>query len=108
MGPLGRYAALGALAAAILTIGAAIAYRFVYPGSTDPTLDGWAYLSLGVVLGTVGGVYGGREEGQSAAVRTINGLGSKVDALHRRVDAVPDASMLTAAELATLRALLPR
>ena len=117
--PLGKYAAIGALIVAVGTIAAAVAYRIIHPGSSDPTLDGWAYLSIGVVLGTTAGVYGGREEGQTAAAKTINGLAGKVDALHRRMDTTPagptspapiaiatTGPQLTPAELESLRQLL--
>lgn len=84
-GPLGKYASIAALLVAIGTIAAAVVYRIVR-GQGDATLDGWAYLSIGVVLGTTAGVYGGRQEGQTEAAATINGLAGKVDALHRRMD----------------------
>lgn len=89
--PLGRYAAIGALAATLGTLTAAILYRILSlaltgEAASDATLDGWAYLSLGVLFGQQLGVWGGRQEGQSAAASTINGLARKTEAAHERLD----------------------
>ena len=83
--PLGRYSAIGALIASLLVLVAAVATHVIYARS-DSLLDTMAVLALGILLGQSNGVAVGRQEGNTEATNTINGLHAQVNALHRRAD----------------------
>lgn len=92
--PLGRYATIGALAASLIAVVAAIAAHLIGPvigaligapqGSigSDAFLDNLAYVGFLVLVG------GQRVTTSADATAMINGQAAKVEAAHRRLDAI--------------------
>lgn len=96
--PLGRYAPLAAVVAAIAILLTALLPRVVapftgQPAVTDAFVDNLAFLAVGVLFGQQVGLQVGRQEAVTVAAAKINGLEGQVAAAHRRLDAaaVPPA-----------------
>lgn len=91
--PLGRYSQIGALAASFLVLAAWLVVRVAaaiqgHVPPPDGQLDTLAFGAFLLLIGQGSGFLAGRQEGQTQAAATINGMAHDVAAAHTRLDEI--------------------